>query len=519
LILIDILATFVAFLRGGHRLSIRGRITIALGATTLLLFAVYATYQESVERADLNRSITREVRFLGRSLQVSVENALRDRQIGDITETLEKLESVEPLIDIMVFDADRHLNARSAGSPDPDALLLAAVDKATRTRAPAMEFLPPEPSQRLVFALPLQDDAGGSIGTLALVRPLDDMLADLSATRRNMVLEGIALALVTTLVGLALGTAYLSRPLAAIVSAMRSVRSGDLRSTVGVHRIDEVSQVATEFNAMVAELFEARQRILAEQEARGKLERGLREVDKMVTIGQLSAGLAHEIGSPLQILNGRARALLARDHDRDEIRRNAEILAAQTDRIAHIVEQLLQFGRRRPPAVTDFDLVQATRAILELVEPDARRRRIDLRLACAEGSLPLEADRDQVQQIVLNLLTNALASTPAGGTVSLTLGPSHLVLGSTRARVPAVRLIVSDNGHGIPPEVQERLFEPFFTTRAGEGGTGLGLSVVRALVAEHDGSVTVASAPGQGASFTVDLPCRHSAGRSEVKTG
>jgi signal transduction histidine kinase len=248
---------------------------------------------------------------------------------------------------------------------------------------------------------------------------------------------------------------------------------------------------------MVDTLAEARQRIDHETEARLRLERGLQGIDKMVTIGQLSAGLAHEIGSPLQVLSARGSALATRSAD-PETRRQAEILVEQTARITRIVDQLLSFGRRRPPVIAPRDLARPVRTVLELLDGEARRRGVALELAVDDGDHTIEADEDQLQQIVLNLVRNALAATPSGGRITVRI--------EAAPGLAQVRLIVRDTGPGIPPELQGRLFEPFFTTRASEGGTGLGLAVVRAIVTDHGGTITASSE--HGAEFIVSFPAR-----------
>src|SRR5262249_44489167 len=154
----------------------------------------------------------------------------------------------------------------------------------------------------------------------------------------------VAFVAITMGAGILLGTAYVTRPLATLLDGIAHVRDGDFKSRVPLARHDEIGALVDEFNSMVAALGDARQRIEHETEARLRLERGLQGIDKMVTIGQLSAGLAHEIGLPLQVLSGRASALQTRSSD-PEIRRQAEILVEQTARITRIVEQLLSFGR------------------------------------------------------------------------------------------------------------------------------------------------------------------------------
>ena len=201
------------------------------------------------------------------------------------------------------------------------------------------------------------------IGAIVVSRVTDDVRADLARTRWRLIAVVVALVAVTLAAGVLLGTAYVTRPLATVLYGISHVRAGDFRSTVPLAHHDEIGALVDEFNAMVDALALARQRIEQETEARLRLERGLQGIDKMVTIGQLSAGLAHEIGSPLQVLSARGSALATRSAD-PETRRQAEILVEQTARITRIVDQLLSFGRRRPPVIAPRDLARPVRTVL-----------------------------------------------------------------------------------------------------------------------------------------------------------
>jgi signal transduction histidine kinase len=473
------------------QMSIRLRFTIALTLLGLLLFGGYAVFAYGWEVDDLHSATEREVLTLGRSLATAFGNALRDRQREDIDETLRALEPLEPKIFVHVHDLDAHEIARSKGDPVDHAIELLARRAATS----AHESVELE-DRRFVYAAPLTRDSGEVIGAIVVARVIDDLKADLARTRWRLIAVVVAFVAVTLVGGVLLGTAYITRPLARVLDGIAHVRDGDFKSTVPPVRHDEIGALVDEFNAMVAALVAARQRIEHETDARLRLERGLQGIDKMVTIGQLSAGLAHEIGSPLQVLSARAEALASRSAD-PETRRQAEILVEQTARITRIVEQLLSFGRRRPAVIAPRDLARPARTVLELLDGEARRRGVALELAVDGGDHTIDADEDQLQQIVLNLVRNALAATPSGGriTVRIDAAADH-----------QVRLIVHDTGPGIPPEMAARLFEPFFTTRASEGGTGLGLAVVRAIVTEHNG--TIAASSDGGAEFVVSFPAR-----------
>lgn len=481
-------------------MRISSKLTLALSAAGLVLFGSYGLYLVRSESADLHNAVEREVRLLGRSLQVATANALRDRQLADVRETLEKLESIDPNVDIFIFDPAGTLTAASKGSEPEPAPDLSEPDL-------KLQYIPPEDAERLVLTVPLMSDARTRIGTLVVVRPLADVKRDLAQTSRGIALSVVFFAVVTWALGLFFGRLFITKPLERLVAAMGRVRSGDLTYALPVSSRDEAGAVAGQFNAMVADLHEARARLEQESESRQRLQRGLERVDKLITIGQLSAGLAHEIGTPLQILHGRARALLARAHDPEGTRRNAEILVEQSERITRIVEQLLRFSRHRTTHALPMQLPAAVQSVLDLLGVEARRRGLRLTLDVAPDLPEVEADPDQVQQIVLNLMTNAFAATPNGGSVEVRLetGAFSRADGSS-AR--SARLIVRDTGCGIPAEIRERLFEPFFTTRDAEGGTGLGLSVVRAIVTEHRGAISVESELGAGATFMVDLPER-----------
>jgi two-component system, NtrC family, sensor histidine kinase HydH len=480
------------------------KLTLGISATSLLIAGAHGWSQMRQERSDLRTAVERDIRILGNAIQVSFVHALRDRQFKDIQGALDSLEGIAPDLDLYVFAPGGVLTAVSQGSVEEPGFT-AIAQRAMDTRDSVLN-IETDDIFRATLGLPLVDDAGTNVGAIVLVQPLSEVRRDLHDTRRGIT-TSLAL-LVVSITGLQalLGTALVGAPLTKMAAGMQKLRLGQPAATLDTHRNDEVGRLAGEFDALVSELQSARDRIAHEVDSRLAMEQALQRVDKLATIGQLSAGLAHEIGSPLQIMSGRARALLSRDLGPEEVRKNATILAEQSDRIAGIVEQLLSFARRRPvrPALTD--LAAPIRRILDLMAPAARQRRVTLEFSCPPDLPQIVADVDQIQQLALNLIKNALAASPDGGHITVRLGLATLPAGS--GSIPTARLEIEDNGCGMSEETRARLFEPFFTTRAMEGGTGLGLAVVRAIVEAHGGHIAVVSAPGAGTRFTIDLPRR-----------
>jgi signal transduction histidine kinase len=481
------------------------KITLAFAGAGVVLFGGYGAYTMHAERHTLLSAVERETRLIGRSVQVSAENALRDRQLEDIDELIRASARVEPNYEMQVYD---HEGRPILTSREPLLRNDAAADDAARTAmtdgGEVLRVDPPGGPRRLLLALPLLSDAGVTTGALIIDRNLADLWGDLRRTRTGVALSVSLFVLTSAILGLVFGTVYIAGPLGRMAAAMQRVRDGDLHPALSIDRRDEMGDLARVFNAMVADLDRVHRQLEAEGESRQRLQQTLQQADKLVTIGQLSAGLAHEIGTPLQILNGRARALLSRADDPAETRRYGQILVAQSERIARIVDQLLRFARQRRVHVSAVDLSATVSEVIDLLQYEARRRGVALTAHCAGPLPPIAADADQLQQVVLNLLTNALHATASGGAVRVDMSSADKLVSGRR--VPAVRMCVTDTGSGIAAEHRAHLFEPFFTTRRDDGGTGLGLAVVHAIVSEHGGTIQVESAPGHGSSFRVEFP-------------
>jgi PAS domain S-box-containing protein len=230
------------------------------------------------------------------------------------------------------------------------------------------------------------------------------------------------------------------------------------------------------------------------------LERSARQAEKLAALGTLAAGLAHELNNPIGIMSSRVELMLL-DADAQPlpgvVREDLQVLHRNVQRVARIAQGLLSFARPSPGEQGPVDVNQVVEDTLLLVEKDLVKHGIALRRRLAPGLPPVRGDANGLQQVVLNLLTNARDALGRGGEVVLETS-------TVPERPGALRLLVRDNGPGIPPDVLPRIFDPFFTTKG--HGTGLGLSISHGIVRDHGGTLDVESAPGRGTTFVLTFP-------------
>ena len=245
-------------------------------------------------------------------------------------------------------------------------------------------------------------------------------------------------------------------------------------------------------------------RLSQTEEARLALNNQLIQSQKLAAIGELSAGIAHEINNPIAIiaqeaewaahLVGEAEKTCAVDFA--DVRDSLREVRAQVDRCKNITHKLLDFARKREPVLQDVDVVRIIEDMARLVDKEASYKNVTLARDLPQGLPTLRTDAPLLRQVVLNLMTNALYAVDTGGRIEV----------SARADDEILEIRIKDNGCGIPPENIEKIFNPFFTTKPPGQGTGLGLSMCHTLVTGMKGEICVESKPGQGATFIVRLP-------------
>ena len=281
----------------------------------------------------------------------------------------------------------------------------------------------------------------------------------------------------------------LDQRLRRLLEATRRIAHGDLH-----HRVDtiggtgdEFSSLADAFNTMTINLQRSQRQLL--------------QSAKLAAIGELATNIAYEVNNPLTGVLGYTGLLLKSDDIPEERKVHLRTIERETLRAREILKNLLDFSRRRPPRLVRISIDTVVADTVSLVRGQARVEGIEIRNECTDGLPIVAVDPDEMRQVFLNLINNALFAMQGGGILTLRCtadgngtGPGH------------VAISVADTGQGIPEDHLDKVFDPFFTTKADGGGTGLGLSISFMIVQNHGGRIEVESVLGEGSTFRVILP-------------
>lgn len=360
---------------------------------------------------------------------------------------------------------------------------------------PVHNMRPGEPMRQVVAFLGLVRD-GGFIGkeVIGSVERLLPLLILLVAT--------FAIAIYVMLMR------RVAIPLRRLVEAIDGVSKGDLSRAVLPERNDEIGTLGGRFNDMMNYLREAREKEARATAARVATEAHLRRAEKLATVGQMAAEIAHEVGTPLNVIGGRARTLARKANEPADVQKNATIISTQVDRITKIINQVLDSARKSRPTGGEVDVLKTVHETLEFVDEHIKQRAIEVELRSEPELRPIPGNADEIQQVCLNLIMNAIHAMPEGGKLGITI--EYVIRRKEGLDLappaPFLMLAFADTGPGVPEADRARIFDAFFTTKEVGEGTGLGLPVSHGIVKDHDGWMEVGDRPGGGAVFRVYLP-------------
>lgn len=494
-------------------MSLSIRLMIVLLVPIALCFGAYGYLNIRLRRQEMLAEAEREVRDHGTAIEVALDAFLRDRNLADMAELTENLSHPDRTLGVLIFDAEGHPVQASRSVERYRRDFDDIARRARQRRTVISEIRTLHGVSLHAFAFPIGSD--GDVkprGSAVVLRDMSYIEENLAQSAHRIVLAGTAVALVVIL-GTWLGVrAAVLRPIATLVQGVERVAEGALDVEVHIPRHDELGRMATAFNRMMASLRAARQELEAKSKANVALERRLHHAQRLALIGQLAANLAHQIGSPLNVILGRARYALKQGGQSPRDARHFQEIIAGAESISRVVEQLLSQARRVRGRPGKVDLGQLARQTVRFLEAECERASV-ITSVQSQSDVVIDGSRDELEQVILNLCLNAIQAQPCGGRLDIFVGVTQ---GSDGR--PMAELSVKDTGPGVPPELRERIFEPFFTTKDASVGTGLGLAICEEIVRRHGGTITVTDAPGGGALFRVTLPMHATAPASIQQT-
>ena len=331
---------------------------------------------------------------------------------------------------------------------------------------------------------------GANKGVYGLIMSTNDLVQAKRRVLYNYVAVSMVILVILSLINFVIISA-ISRPLKEMARLADLVAGGDLTHRIEVDSRDELAILVTSFNNMVAAL----------RKQRDELDFTVKQLihqEKLASLGELAAGIAHEVGNPLSIIVGYAKWLFKRCES-EEQREPLKQMIDAAQRIDELNKRLLMYSRPGPQQQKSVDLNQVIEDALSMVEHQFKEEkdfRVVRRLSPAIGTITGNPDR--LQQVFINLFNNARQAMPTGGHLTVSTEP--------RRKGRGVLVKVSDTGQGIDPRHLSRIFDPFFTTKAPDKGTGLGLSITHRITTDHGGRIWAESEPGVGTTFVLEFP-------------
>ncbi len=471
-------------------------LTIVVSAVLIVASLLLLRQREQ----SLRKAAEDEVRAHAVTLRIALEENYAASHVLDAQRLINRLRENAGIYSVLLFNLSG--NVELASHPDiPEEIRYlneARQVMATGEKIEIERRLGNEDVFSIIMPLKVSDRP---VGALEIAQSISFVHAEIARMRGEIVLMAMLLCAAIFLVVLAVTNYSLTRPIQGLLNGAAAMARGELSHRVFVQRSGgELAELAQNFNRMAESLVKQRRQAEREAEERLALERKLRHSERLAAVGHLAAGVAHEMGAPLQVIDGRAKQLVNHPATPAEPhQRNLAIIHNQTERITNIVQNLLNLSRTYELRRRPVNLSRLMDETVELVQPNADGFGVMIEKNCV-GPGQAYADPNLLQQVFLNILKNGIQAMPQGGRLRIEC------LEASRDGVTFAAIQVSDTGKGIQPEHLENVFDPFFTTKEVGHGTGLGLTVSSRIVEEHGGWIEAENNEDAGATFTVFLP-------------
>lgn len=492
--------------------SLAARLSFFIAAILFGVVSSVAYLEVRSFEGHLDRDLVAAVRNGAQSAADTLAKRTLPLNSRDVRDTLHDMVEATPVLDVIsLIEADDagRLRVFASTSTEERVEVLSLAGRAITAQGPTSD----RGGTSVMFALPVP---GRGNYAVAVTAGLESLLE--ARTHGLRVALGFAaptIVLVTILVYLVVHQ-FVGQPLGAILRTMEETAGGDLRARTTMARRDELGVIATRLNDMLDQLERFHRslqerieestrdlslrnaQLAASQTELFALRESLARAERVAALGQAAANVAHEAGTPLNLVSGYVQMIRDDPATDDRTRSRLRTVDGQIQQVTRVLRRMLDHARQ-PSGFETVTLADTIERVRELAQPRLSRSRIRMETSVDESLPAVKGDATQLEMALLNLVTNALDAMPNGGTLSI----------SATAQPEGVRVEIDDTGSGIPLEILDRLFDPWVTTKPAGQGTGLGLAIVRDVVRAHGGSVS-ASNQATGARFVIDLPAANS---------
>lgn len=532
--------------------TLRGRLLVGSSIFLLIVFGTYSYFSVRFYTDQIMAQVVESAQNLSEVIKSSTHYSMLKNQKEDVFQiinTIGKLHGVEGIRIYnkkgeITFSTARQeqgrvvdLRAEACYGCHDQAKPLAVVPMGSRTRIYStaggkriLGLINPikNESQCAEAGCHSDPDERTVLGVLDVRMSLETIDADISSAQDRFLAVAIGVVSLATFLAVLFLSHTVIRPVRKLIAGTQEISSGNLDHSILIHTKDEIGRLADSFNAMTKSLRESElenkqwsqtleQRVREKTDELQKIHEQIVQIEKMASLGKLSATVAHELNNPLEgvltyakLIARRIRKIESLSPPLNETLEDIELIMRETERCGNIVKSLLLFSKKQ---VVEFGVVPV-RQIVEkaqrLMKHHFEISNVQFQATYPEKELVLLCDENQIQQALVALFVNAVEAMPEGGSLQVSVSDDE-----TR---DSISILVKDTGLGIQEEDLSRVFEPFFSTKQNGQGVGLGLSVVYGIIERHGGKIAVESKPGSGTEFRLEFPKSHttSAGHGDA---
>jgi signal transduction histidine kinase len=480
--------------------SLKSKIILSISGILAVIIGIGTWINIGYQRGQMEAALEDYVLIISNTVEKSLANAMLEGKSKEVQHILEAVGANHNIREIKIFSPNGVILKSSKSS-----LIGWKVDDVTWNEYESGMFKKPikrrsEGLFSVLFPIVNEEPCFRCHGTAAALNGILAVDVSMAATQekvgelsKTMILWAFGITATLAIFLSLFLTHFVTDPLQDLMATMERAERG-LEARVQVKSSDDIGRLGEAFNSLLSKLERARRRV-----ERYHYEQ-MKRADRLASIGEMAAGIAHEIKNPLAGIAGVIQVLKKDLPAEDANRAVLDEVLSQVERMDKAVRNLLSFARPPEPKMTMADVNELIGKLLDFLSPQFAKCGITAERRLAAGLPWLVMDPDLMQQAMLNIALNAIKAMPEGGrfTAETRMGPK------TEDGRGSITIAFSDSGHGIAPENLSRIFSPFFTTR--QQGTGLGLSITQRIIEQHHGDIAVQSVTDRGTVFTISLP-------------